>query len=160
MKQEVKILSGIREIFLTYENGINKDIFKYFYDLLNLKKEYLTQIMDECNVPNQVIISFLNNKHKEDVQGEYIVNSHETRKQITQIFLYPNVFNEIWNKNNILPVMLEFIHTFIHEIVHHRYLNERKASKRARECVASIFPELLEDLSTILTLDTTGHLPA
>ena len=157
----VKIVIGKREIFVESQNDTNQDIFRCFSSFLNLKKEYIEKIMEECCVPKQVVISFLKNNEKENTAGEYIINNQEIIEQIVQIFLYPNIYNNSWDlesKGNNFPIMLEVVHTFIHEIVHHKYLNERKDSKRAREYVASIFPELLEDLNTILALDTTGHL--
>lgn len=125
-----EVIFGNRVLMVScYERG-SKKMRDYFFEVLKKHEDEILGLMDEYNIPPQVIIHFRKGDHTLD--GIYRTQSRIVSKHLIVVEIFTEKWASLSGKKIDNPeVEKDLIHTFVHELIHHRYADERMTEKKA-----------------------------
>lgn len=140
-----EMLYAGRVLSLICHRKESEGTMKYFMDILKDYKRDIKEIIKEYNIPQQVIIYF--KESGGELDGFYHVQSPLVSKYIIAIEIYTDKWDGMTKREikKIRPEM-ELLDTFIHELIHHRYYNERETLKRTGEIMGRIEARKVKEL--------------
>jgi|GEM_PF-3145474 len=107
-------------------------IYKAFFKILKKYKEKFIDLMNEYEIPGEVLINF--KQGDGDLTGFYYVHNQHISKRVVVMDIYTLPFSKLKSKN----LEGELTNTFAHEIIHNLIDSERETLKRTREFMNSL----------------------
>jgi hypothetical protein len=130
-KEMEELILGNRVLSISCQEKVSEKIKDYFSRIVRKHEKDILELMDEYEIPPQVIIYFRKGNHTLD--GIYRVQSRIVSKHLAVIEIFTEKWAGVKKREIESPdVEKELIHTFAHELIHHRYENENETEKRAK----------------------------
>jgi len=111
-------------------------VYDFFLDTLREFRDELNEIMDDYEIPEQIVLRF--KEGSGELDAIYYVQEARVAKHMIRIDVYTKQleFGKSEEKSDSLKKHL--IETFIHELIHHKYESEKETGKKARELTKKI----------------------
>lgn len=127
MKKEIFLRK--RVLFLECDNKYSCAVHDDFLELLKELEYELSEIMDNYDVPEKIILSF--KKRKDNLIGIYHTQEVDVRKHVIVIDIYVEPMPESMSEVDLLD-------TFVHEIVHNKIRNEKKTLEETKKIMLKL----------------------
>ena len=98
-----------------------------FFNIMRFIEEKISKLMDSCGIPEQIILNF--KKGDKTLSAMYYVNSKEISRHLIVIDIYTSPLKEMSEKEKDF----ELIHSFVHELIHHKYKDEKKTDEMTKK---------------------------
>lgn len=134
MKEEMSI--GRRLVSINCKDKHSSEVLEFFLDVLESFEEDVEELMDRCGIPEEVDLNFsLGNK---TLDGLYHVQKKEVSDYLVAIDIFTRHLQQAKDDNERRGLMKNLLETFLHELIHHKYSDEKKTDMAAKRIVRKI----------------------
>ena len=134
MQKEIKF--GRRILLIECEGKKSCGVYDFFLETLEEFKEELNKVMDNYNIPEQIVLRF--KKGSGELAAIYYVQEAKVAKHMIIIDVYTKQLEFKSPKEKSKELKRHLIETFVHELIHHKYESESETEKKAKELAESI----------------------
>ncbi len=131
---EKAVIFGERVFLVKWENKDNWEMFERLYEQMLAFEDKLNSLMEQCEIPEEIILNF--KKGNDGLYGQYFVQDEDVSKKIIVIDIYTKRW--LKDKNRVSNIEVGILDTFVHELLHNKYKEEKITRKKAREFLAKI----------------------
>lgn len=104
-------------------------IYDKFLDFLIDKEDEIIEIMDEYEIPENVVLNF------KEGSGELAGIYHEQKKNVKEYVIVIDIYTKYLGDEDLE----ELVDTFVHEIVHHKIKNDGEVREISENIIEKLF---------------------
>ena len=136
MRREIGV--GSRIVLAVCEDKQSCEILEFFLKVLGNYEEDIGNLMDGCEIPQQVNLNF--KLGDETLDGMYLIQEKKVSEHIIVIDIFTKHLEGVGDKNK-KGLMKHLLETFLHELIHHKNSSEKKTDKTTKKLVEKILKE-------------------
>jgi len=134
MRKEIKF--GNRILLIECKGKKTCGVYDFFLDTLKEFRDELNEIMDDYEIPEQIVLRF--KEGSGELDAIYYVQEAGVAKHMIRIDVYTKQLEFGRSEEKSERLKKHLIETFIHELIHHKYKNEKETGKKAKELTKKI----------------------